>query len=94
MPLDRFFTAAEQQQFLDAPILANRYRGQIFGVPLFIDAGLLYYRKDLLEKYGISPPRTWPELVQEAKTILARSKILSSSVSPANSSNTKGSSAT
>jgi trehalose/maltose transport system substrate-binding protein len=72
LPLDRFFTGAEQRQFLDAPILANHYRGQIFGVPLFIDAGLLYYRKDLLEKYGISPPHTWPQLVQEAKTILAR----------------------
>ena len=72
LPLDRFFTAAEQQQFLDAPILANRYRGQIFGIPLFIDAGLLYYRRDLVEKYRISPPRTWPELVEQAKTILAR----------------------
>ncbi len=51
---------------------ANQYRGQIFGVPLFIDAGLLYYRKDLLEKHKLSPPRTWPELVEAAKTILAR----------------------
>jgi multiple sugar transport system substrate-binding protein len=72
LPLDRFFTAAERQQFLDAPILANRYRRQIFGVPLFIDAGLLYYRKDLLEKYRLSPPRLWPELVDQAKSILAR----------------------
>jgi multiple sugar transport system substrate-binding protein len=74
LPLDRFFTLAEQKQFLDAPIQANHYRGQIFGVPLFVDAGLLYYRKDLLEKYGIPPPRTWPELVEEAKTILAQEK--------------------
>src|SRR6266481_4480823 len=69
LALDRFFAPAEQKQFLDAPIRANRYRGQIFGVPLFVDAGLLYYRKDLLEKYRIPPPRTWPELVQAAKTI-------------------------
>ncbi|MGH7817050.1 MAG: ABC transporter substrate-binding protein [Candidatus Binatia bacterium] len=72
LPLDRFFAAVEQKQFLDAPIQANRYRGQTFGVPLFVDAGLLYYRKDLLEKYGMSPPRTWLELVEVAKTILAR----------------------
>lgn len=72
LPLDRFFPRAEQAKFLEAPIEANRYRGEIFGVPIFIDAGLLYYRKDLLEKYQISPPRTWPEMVQNAKTILAR----------------------
>ena len=71
LPLDRYFSAAERDKFLPAPIAANQYRGQIFGVPLFIDAGVLYYRKDLLEKYGFAPPRLWPELVEQAKTILA-----------------------
>lgn len=72
LPLDRYFTATEQDKFLQPPIVANRYQGRIFGVPLFIDAGLLYYRKDLLSKHGLSPPRTWPELVEQAQTILAR----------------------
>ena len=71
LPLDRFFSSAEQGKFLEAPIVANRYRGEIFGVPLFIDAGLLYYRKDLLDKYRMAPPRHWPELVEQAKTIVA-----------------------
>jgi multiple sugar transport system substrate-binding protein len=71
LPLDRFFSSTEQGKFLEPPIIANRYRGQIFGVPLFIDAGLLYYRKDLLEKYRMAPPRDWPELVEQAKSILA-----------------------
>lgn len=71
LPLDRFFPSAEQGKFLQAPILANTYEGRIFGVPVFVDAGLLYYRKDLLEKYRLSPPRTWPELVEQAKTVLA-----------------------
>ncbi|MCZ6625931.1 MAG: ABC transporter substrate-binding protein [Deltaproteobacteria bacterium] len=74
LPLNRFFPAAEQKKFLVAPILANTYRGRIYGVPLFIDAGMLYYRKDLLRKYGFSPPSTWPELVRQAKTILAKEK--------------------
>jgi multiple sugar transport system substrate-binding protein len=69
LPLDRYFTSAEQEKFLNAPLTANRYRGQIFGVPVFIDGGLLYYRKDLLEKYSLPPPRTWPELVEAAKKI-------------------------
>jgi multiple sugar transport system substrate-binding protein len=72
LPLDRYFTAAERDKFLPAPILANQYRGQIFGAPLFVDAGVLYYRKDLLQKYALAAPRTWPELVEEARTILAR----------------------
>ena len=71
LPLDRYFTAPERDKFLKAPISANQYRGQTFGVPLFIDAGLLYYRKDLLEKHKVSPPRTWPELVEAAKTVFA-----------------------
>lgn len=74
LPLDRYFPAAEQANFLKPPMAANQYRGRIFGVPLFIDAGLLYYRKDLLEKHRLSAPRTWPELVEGAKTILAREK--------------------
>ena len=74
LPLDDFFSAAEQQKFLEAPILANRYRGRVYGVPVFIDAGLLYYRRDLLAKYGFLPPQTWPELVRQARKILAEEK--------------------
>lgn len=72
LPLDRFFLPPEQRKFLEAPILANTHRGRIYGVPVFIDAGMLYYRKDLLEKHGLLPPHTWPELVRQAKIILAR----------------------
>ncbi|MBM2804344.1 MAG: putative ABC-type sugar transport system, periplasmic binding component [Deltaproteobacteria bacterium] len=74
LPLDRYFHAAERNEFLKAPILANQYRGQIYGVPLFIDAGLLYYRKDLLKKHALTPPRTWRELVEQAKTIRVRER--------------------
>ena len=72
LPLDEFFSAAQQKEFLTAPIAANRYQGRIYGVPLFVDAGMLYFRKDLLAKYRLAPPRTWPELVDQAKLILAR----------------------
>jgi multiple sugar transport system substrate-binding protein len=74
LPLDRWFPPAERKRFLTAPILANTYRGEIYGVPLFTDAALLYYRKDLLAKYNFSPPETWPKLVHQAKAILAHEK--------------------
>ena len=40
------------------------------GIPWFTDGGLLYYRSDLLEKYGYdSPPTTWTELEEIAAAI-------------------------
>ncbi|MGW8288088.1 MAG: ABC transporter substrate-binding protein [Desulfobulbales bacterium] len=71
MELDDMFTAEEQQAFLPGTILANTYEGKIYGVPLFIDSGMLFYRKDLLEDYGFTPPLTWEELVLQAEKIVA-----------------------
>ncbi|HDY70473.1 MAG TPA: extracellular solute-binding protein, partial [Nitrospirae bacterium] len=74
MPLDDLFSPSEQKRFLDGTILANTYRGRIYGVPLFIDSGMLFYRKDLLDKYGFSPPATWEEMVGQAEKIVSGEK--------------------
>jgi multiple sugar transport system substrate-binding protein len=61
------FPESEQQKFLPAPISANTYEGAIYGIPWFTDAGMLYFRKDLLEQAGYSaPPETWDELKEMA----------------------------
>jgi trehalose/maltose transport system substrate-binding protein len=53
-----------------AIIQNNTVDGQLIGIPWFTDAGLLYYRTDLLEKYGYdSGPTTWDELQEMAQTI-------------------------
>ena len=57
------FPESAQSKYLAAPIESLIYDGKIWGKPWFTDAGMLYYRKDLLEESGISaPPKTWPEL--------------------------------
>lgn len=71
-PLDDFFPAAEQEKFLEGTILANTYKGKIYGVPLFIDSGVMFFRKDLLEKHGLRPPETWEEMVRQAETIVSK----------------------
>jgi trehalose/maltose transport system substrate-binding protein len=38
-------------------------------MPWFTDAGVLYYRKDLLQKYNEKPPTTWEELTATAKKV-------------------------
>ena len=65
------FPKSEQAKFTQAPIQSSTYEGKIYGVPWHTDAGLLYYRADLLEKAGYSePPKTWPELKDMAEKIM------------------------
>ncbi len=47
-------------------------KGRVLAVPFFTDAGILYYRKDLLEKHGHQPPQTWEDLTRIAKDILSK----------------------
>lgn len=63
------FTEEMRARFLDGPIESNSYEGSVFGVPWFTDAGLLYYRRDLLEKAGLEPPTTYAELQEQANQI-------------------------
>ncbi|WP_030166648.1 ABC transporter substrate-binding protein [Spirillospora albida] len=50
-------------KMLPATITTGQYRNRLFAVPSTSDAGMLYYRKDLLDKAGIStPPKTYAEM--------------------------------
>jgi multiple sugar transport system substrate-binding protein len=70
------FPKSDQSQFLSGPIKSLMYDGKIYGVPWFTDAGLLYYRADLLEKSGYSdPPKTWDELQEMAVKVAKDQKI-------------------
>ena len=53
-----------------AIVTNNTVDGALVGLPWFTDGGLLYYRTDLLEKYGYTgAPKTWTELEEMAAKI-------------------------
>ncbi|MEU3298775.1 ABC transporter substrate-binding protein [Streptomyces sp. NPDC006678] len=52
-PLDRMLPAVAK---------TGEYFGRQYAVPFNTNAGLLFYRKDLLEAAGVQPPRTWDEM--------------------------------
>jgi multiple sugar transport system substrate-binding protein len=61
---------AFMKRYLPAYAEANTVDGKIVALPAFADAMFLYYRKDLLEKHGIQPPKTWDELAAASKKVL------------------------
>jgi len=75
MNLSSRFDERERRKFLPGPIAANTWKGKIYGVPCYLAAGLFYYRKDLLEKYGFKRPETWGEMITQGKRILQEERI-------------------
>lgn len=67
--LSDLFNEQEWQDFLTADLTASKYKGRIYRLPLRSDAGLLYYRKDLLEQAGLAPPKTFQELKEIAQKL-------------------------
>ncbi|MGQ9370113.1 ABC transporter substrate-binding protein [Azospirillum sp. A39] len=59
----------ERSAFLPTLIGAATVDGRLVALPWFTDMGLLYYRKDLLERYGRKVPETWADLEQTAALI-------------------------
>lgn len=73
-PLDSYLGAekdAIMARYLPAYRDANIVGGKVIALPYFADAQFLYYRKDLLEKHGLQPPKTWDELKAASQKVLA-----------------------
>jgi multiple sugar transport system substrate-binding protein len=59
LPEDKF---PDLSKLIPATVETAKYRDKLYAVPITSDGGLLYYRKDLLAKAGVQPPKTWDEM--------------------------------
>jgi trehalose/maltose transport system substrate-binding protein len=61
---------AESRTHLAPLLKSGTIDGHVVALPFYMSAGTLYYRADLLRKYGYAqPPQTWTELARAARRI-------------------------
>jgi multiple sugar transport system substrate-binding protein len=63
LDLSAYLSGEEAKEFLEADLEAGRFQGRLYRVPAYTDAGLLYYRKDLVAE----PPKTFQNLIAQAR---------------------------
>jgi ABC-type glycerol-3-phosphate transport system substrate-binding protein len=72
-PIDDLFDKwPDKDQFIPSTIKALTLNGKLYGVPYNTNVRVLLYRKDLFEKYGLMPPKTWDDFLQDAATISSK----------------------
>jgi len=75
VPLSDYLPQSYWSQFAPGLVTGASYKGKVYGSPLFEDQGFMYYRKDLLSKAGLQPPKTWEQLESEAKTLVSKGLV-------------------
>ncbi len=56
--------------FFSSSVDALTADGQLWGIPIFAEAGLMAYRKDVLERNGFTDaPKTWDEVIEISQAI-------------------------
>lgn len=62
-------TGGAEARHFPAIIENNTVDGRLIAMPIYTDAGVLFYRADLLEKHGREVPSTWEEMREAAQFI-------------------------
>lgn len=70
VPLNDLIDRMGRDKFYEAPIGEFTVGGNNYGIPIYSHAHVMWYRKDLLEKAGITKvPETWDELYDAAVAV-------------------------
>ena len=66
LPLDEYFPKDKRADYFPGTVAACTYGGKLTALPWFVDSGMFYYRKDLVEKHGGKVPETWADMATMA----------------------------
>jgi len=70
-PIDKYITADYLKQFWPSAVEVAKVNGKQYGIQRYMDIGMLYYRTDLVQKYGGgTPPATRADMEAMAQKIL------------------------
>lgn len=71
VPLNDMIKTAgiDMNRYPPAYVKGGQYGGTYYGIPLRGHPQLLLYRKDVFQKLGLEPPKTWAELEKTAKVV-------------------------
>ncbi len=69
MDLTNRISEEELSKFVKGDVEGGRYQGRLYRIPHSSDAGVFYYRKDLLEQAGVKPPETFEQMVKIAQDL-------------------------
>jgi multiple sugar transport system substrate-binding protein len=69
--ITHLLSAEDRTDFFSGALASVTWQGRIHALPWFADAGLLYWRKDLLARYAVAPPQTWDELLAATRAVKA-----------------------
>lgn len=57
------------KDYFEGPLLATTFKNRTYAIPWYNNAGVLFYRTDLLEKAGLKPPKTFEELIDISRKL-------------------------
>ncbi|MBP5972899.1 ABC transporter substrate-binding protein [Brasilonema sp. CT11] len=68
-------TKTELAAFSPKDVEGGRYEGKLYRIPVRSDAGVFYYREDLLKQAGFKPPETFADIVKISKSLKEQQKV-------------------
>ncbi len=59
----------DQSDFLAGPFNGEKIDGKLVGTPIIVEGPVIFYRKDLFQKYNVTPPKTMADIETAAAAI-------------------------